>query len=80
MKKTPLIFFAISAVSFSLLILSLFIKKHDEYNDPYLKKLSYRNGFVTKIEYEDHTYVCWSCNLGSSMVHDPECKCRKKIE
>lgn len=35
-------------------------------------------GQITKIAYGNHSYVAWSCNLGCSMVHDPDCKCLKE--
>lgn len=45
--------------------------------DPNLIKLNHMNGKMTKLEYDNHTYIGWACNCGCSMVHDPNCKCRQ---
>lgn len=35
---------------------------------------------MCKVNYQGHTYVGWTCNLGSGLIHDPDCKCRNKIQ
>ncbi len=42
------------------------------------KTLPSSNGLMDKLEYGDHTYIGWTCNLGCTMVHDPDCKCKLK--
>jgi hypothetical protein len=44
--------------------------------DPNLTKTT--QGQASKIEFQGHTYVVWSVNLGGGIVHDPDCKCRKE--
>ncbi len=46
--------------------------------DPNLKKVE--QGQMSKVTYNDHTYIVWSINLGGGLVHDPDCKCIRKQE
>lgn len=37
-------------------------------------------GHTSKIEFQGHTYVVWSVNMGGGIVHDPDCICNNKKE
>ncbi len=43
-------------------------------NDPNLKKVE--RGQMSKVNYQDHSYIVWSINAGGGLVHDPDCKCK----
>ncbi len=42
--------------------------------DPNLKKTV--QGQTSKIEFQGHTYIVWSVNMGGGIIHDPDCKCK----
>jgi len=44
-------------------------------NDTNLEKA--KQGMVSKIEYQGHSYVVWGVNLGGGITHDPDCNCYK---
>lgn len=58
-----------------ILVLSgiAYIAKINYKPDPNLQKVE--QGKASKIEYQGHSYVVWSINLGGGIVHDPDCKC-----
>ena len=45
-------------------------------NDSNLKKVA--QGKMSKVLYEEHSYVIWGINSGGGIVHDPDCKCKIK--
>ncbi len=55
-------------------VCALNLAKEDK--DKNLEDLKYNHGRMTKIEYQNHSYIGWSCNLGCGIVHDPDCKCK----
>lgn len=55
-------------------ILFLLINSTKEIN---YTQLPHNNGRISKFEFEGHSYVGWTCNLGSGLVHDPDCICKK---
>jgi hypothetical protein len=71
----PLIFFSFLGIAIALIGASL----HTRTNDTSITYIS-RKGCITKIDYSGHTYIAWTCNMGCSMVHDPDCKCNDFAE
>ncbi len=60
-----------------LLIFCIYMSYADgSLQDPNLTKTV--QGHASKIEFQGHSYVVWSVNLGGGIVHDPDCKCRKE--
>lgn len=43
-------------------------------SDPNLKRVE--QGQMSKVHYQDHSYIVWSINCGGGLVHDPDCKCK----
>lgn len=43
--------------------------------DKNLKKVE--QGLMSKVHYENHSYIVWSINAGGGIVHDPNCQCEK---
>lgn len=37
------------------------------------------HGKMSKMEYDDHTYVIWSSGFTNIVLHDPSCKCIKNM-
>jgi hypothetical protein len=37
-----------------------------------------QQGHMSKVFYQDHSYVIWGINLGGGCVHDPDCQCFKE--
>lgn len=50
-----------------------------ENNEKKYHVLPHNNGKIARLEYENHTYIGWTCNFGAGLVHDPDCKCSKDI-
>ena len=72
MQKTVIMLFVVF-----LFLSAAYLDKKSE-KDKYHIKLSFSNGQMTKLQYEDHSYVSWTCNFGCSLTHDPNCICYKK--
>ena len=58
------------------IIIMLFIVLASQYcsSDPNLKRVE--QGQMSKVHYQDHSYIVWSINAGGGLVHDPDCKCK----
>jgi hypothetical protein len=56
-------------------IIAIIWNKEGTKGDPNLMKVE--QGLASKIEFQGHSYVVWSINLGGGIVHDPDCKCKK---
>ena len=63
MKNTSMLFLPITVIPCDL-------------HDSNLKKVA--QGKMSKVFYEEHSYVIWGINSGGGIVHDPECKCKIK--
>lgn len=64
---------------FLLLAVLRYLYSKSSKKDPNLVELPYGNGSMTKVEYQGHSYICWTCNLSSELIHDPDCICKKTI-
>lgn len=70
--KIAIFFFSLSFLLFALAL----VYYSSVQKDPHLVRTEYNNGKMTKLIYDGHSYVGWSCNFGAGLVHDPDCKCR----
>jgi hypothetical protein len=71
MKLKHLPYLILAIVSVALIVSGIMLHKED----PNLARMPHSNGSMTKLEFQGHSYVGWSCNLGSGLVHDPDCQC-----
>lgn len=59
------------------LISFLFVYFVKTYEKTYTKL---EHGCIATQEYNGHTYICYTINMGAGIVHDPNCKCQKNKE
>lgn len=79
MNKGIIIGFFLSMIGAGMVIVVLVFTILAPYKkDSRLVSLPNNNGKMTKLEYDGHSYIGWSCNLGGGLVHDPDCLCQKK--
>lgn len=70
-------YFAVSMliISLSFMVVALFLPDSFD-RDKNLRKVE--QGMMSKVRYQNHTYVVWSINFGGGIIHDPDCECMKK--
>ncbi len=61
-----------ATVCFLLSIMIIFSIKSE---DKEIIKLKY--GRISKVEFEDHSYLVWQKNWSDCILHDQNCKCLK---
>ena len=47
-------------------------------SESHYTQLQNHKGKIAKFEFDGHSYIGWTCNLGAGLVHDPDCKCFQK--
>jgi hypothetical protein len=60
---------------FFVLCFSMFMYGLSNPRDVDIVKLKY--GRISKVEFEDHSYLVWQQNMSDCIIHDQNCKCLK---
>ncbi len=70
------IYYFIPFIIFIILIVFIPTSNQECFKKNY-EQVSDNRGQITTIEYKGHSYTGWTCNMGCSLTHDPDCKCKK---